>query len=115
MLLRKIRRDLGQRKFRTSLTVIGLAIAVIGITGVAITNSSVIESTEIAYGFNISSDIHISVREAEWNNSLITEINGIDDYKYVYRSYSTLSVNQEQHRVSLWGIDISRVSNYHSL
>ncbi|MFX0016782.1 MAG: ABC transporter permease [Candidatus Hermodarchaeota archaeon] len=115
MLLRKIRRDLGQRKFRTSLTVIGLAIAVIGITGVAITNSSVIESTEIAYGLNISSDIHISVRETEWNNSSIGEINGVDDYEYVYRSYSTLSVNQKQHRVSLWGIDISRVSNYHSL
>jgi putative ABC transport system permease protein len=115
MLLRKIRRDFGQRKLRTSLTVIGLAIAVIGITGVAIANSSVIESTERAYGFNISSDIHISIRETEWNDSFITEIDGVDDYEYVYRSYTTLSLNQKQYRVILIGIDISRVSNYHSL
>jgi ABC-type antimicrobial peptide transport system permease subunit len=115
MLLRKIRRDLGQRKLRTILTVLGLAIAVIGITGVAIANASVIESAERAYGINISSDIRILTREAEWNNSLMTRIEGLDDYEPTYRSFSTTTLNNKPYNVALWGINITRVSEFHSL
>ncbi len=115
MLLRKVRRDLGQRKLRTTLTVLGLAIAVIGITGVAITNASVIESAERAYGINLSSDIRVVIRETEWNDSLLTGIEGLEDYEPAYRSFTTTLLNNKPYNVVLWGINITRVLKFHSL
>ncbi|MFX0086676.1 MAG: FtsX-like permease family protein [Candidatus Hodarchaeota archaeon] len=115
MLLRKVRRDLGQRKLRTTLTVLGLAIAVIGITGVAIINASVIESAERAYGITLSSDIRILIRETEWNDSLMTGIEGLEDYEPAYRSFTTTLLKYKPYNVVLWGINITRVSKFHSL
>ncbi|MHA2224653.1 MAG: ABC transporter permease [Candidatus Hodarchaeales archaeon] len=115
LLVRKILRDLSHRKLRTTLTVLGLAIAVLGITGVAISNASVIESAERAYGLNISADIRIITRDAIWNESYVTGIDGLEKYEPTYRLFTTTSLENKNRNVALWGINITSISEYQSL
>ena len=118
MLITKIRKDFSRRKLRSILTIIGLSISVLGVTGVAIANSSVISSAEKAFGITSAANIEIVVRTTEWNSNTSSQLKvipGLIDYEQVYRVESAITVNNKNYRLSIWGINISKVEGYNSL
>lgn len=117
MLLKKVFRDLSQRKFRTILTMVGLAIAVFGITGMAIANESVISSAKMAYGLNTTADGYIFVRESNWNNSILEDVDNsiMIDYEIVYQFFTTTTLQEKKYNIILNGIETERINNANSL
>lgn len=115
MLFRKAYRDLSRRKLRTFLAVIGLAIAVVGITGFSIATSSVITSAERSMGLNVSPDVYFDVRKTGWNFSYVENVSGLSDYEVTYNLYSSTNLKDKQRILVLRGIDTSRISQARSL
>ncbi|MHA2334517.1 MAG: ABC transporter permease, partial [Candidatus Hodarchaeales archaeon] len=115
MLFRKVFRDLSRRKLRTILTVIGLAIAVISITGFAIAGHSVVESSRVAMALNVSADTYFNIRETTWNDTLVEDVEGLSEYEVALMLPSSTFLKGRQRILNLRGIDISRLSNWKSL
>jgi len=115
MLFRKVYRDLSRRKLRTILTVIGLAIAVMGITGFSIAGHSVMESSSRAMALNVSSDAYFDVRESTWNDSLVEGVEGLSDHEIVFQLPSSTFLGGKQRILNLRGINTTRLSNWESL
>jgi putative ABC transport system permease protein len=110
MLLRKVLRDLSQRKLRCVLTIIGLGIAVISITGFAIASESILETSRRMLG-DYSANAYIAVRDGPWNQSFVDGIDYIDDYEPTYLHYSSTYVNDEYFIIYMNGIDMAKVDN----
>ncbi|NHJ41470.1 MAG: FtsX-like permease family protein [Asgard group archaeon] len=110
MLLRKVLRDLSQRKLRCVLTIIGLGVAVISITGFAIASESILETSRRMLG-DYSANAFITVRDGPWNQSFVNGIDYIDDYEPTYLQYSSTYVNDEYFIIYMNGIDMAKVDN----
>ncbi len=112
MIFRKIWKDLKRHKARTILTVLGLGISLIAISGFSIINESIIESTKTAYGEGNMADAHILIYPADkWNNSYIE---GIDEIKYhdvVYRTHLSGEIKKEIETIDIRGVNFTNVKN----
>lgn len=114
MLLRKVFRDLSQRKLRTILTISGLAIAVFCITGFGIVSASILKSAEVEYGVN-SADAYIGLDNVVWNQTLLPKQSNITDCEVTYFHYSTLYFDAKLHNFGLRGIESNRLESLSSL
>jgi ABC-type lipoprotein release transport system permease subunit len=114
LLLRKAFRDLSQRKFRTFLTVIGLAIAVVCVTGFSIISNSILESAKIEYGIN-SADAFLQTEKTNWNEQFLANQSAVSDYELTYLHYSSVTVNSKLETFYLRGIESERLEDQSSL
>ncbi|NHJ49451.1 MAG: FtsX-like permease family protein [Asgard group archaeon] len=110
MLLKKVLRDLSQRKLRCFLTILGLGIAVISITGFFIASEIIMETSRRMLG-EYSANAYIAIRDGPWNQSYIDGIDHIDDYEPTYLQYSSTYVNDEYYMIYLNGNDMAKVNN----
>lgn len=110
MLLRKVMRDLSQRKLRCFLTIIGLGIAVVSITGFAIATDSILETSRRMLGAN-TANAFIMVQEGKWNQTFVEDIDYIYDFEPTCLFYYSTEIDDEYSMVYMNGIDMSKVNN----
>ncbi len=115
MLIQVAIRNLNHKKMRTILTIIGLSIAVVGITGFDIASHSIIESAKISSGLVRSPDVFIYTRDTEWNQSFLDNQDNIKYYDVVYTLESSTKIGSKQELVSLNGMNISGIENSNNL
>ncbi len=115
VLLRKAFRDLSQRKLRTILAVVGLAVAVVGVTGFSIATSSVMVSAERSLGLSASPDVILYIRDSSWNQSFVENVSGLIDYEVGYKLSSSTYLKDKYRILNLIGIDTERIIDAVSL
>jgi len=121
LILLKILRDFNQRKLRTTLTILGLAIGVFSITGFMITSDSIIESVKYDYGLN-SADFEImfdydsvNIWDDEYLSNILSDVSILEDYEPSFQYSTSFEINSEMHNSILKGIEIQRIANLTSL
>lgn len=117
LILLKILRDFNQRKLRTTLTILGLAIGVFSITGFMITSDSIIESVKYDYGLN-SADFEIMFDYESiniWDDEYLSDVPILEDYETSFRYSTSFEINSEMHNSILRGVDIERIADQTSL
>jgi len=117
LILLKILRDFNQRKLRTTLTILGLAIGVFSITGFMITSDSIIESVKYDYGLN-SADFEImfdydsvNIWDDEYLSNVLSDVSILEDYEPSFQYSTSFEINSEMHNSILKGIEIQRIAN----
>ena len=105
--------NLRSHKFRSILTIIGLAIAGLGIAGFIIASTSIITSAQKSFGMVNSPTAIIYVRDAEWNQTLVSGLNL--QYDLQYRIMTTAIINGQIQRITIHGINVSKIATDESL
>ncbi len=115
MIIQKAWKDLSHHKTKTILTILGLAIAVIGTTGFSIASNSITESLELLYGESNLPDAEFFFRNDNWDPTFLDDISGIKEKELGFTCNQKIEVNGSEQYVTMNGVEMERVKSLKSM